>query len=177
MTNAFSRMYNQINEYQQRYKSKLYERLRFKIKMTEETRLKMSISRIGKIHSQETKNKIGAKHKNKIISQETREKTSKWMKENPATKETILKITLANTGKVRSEQSKQNYKNSWTKERRDERSKQVKARTNMNLIKYKAEHIDGRVFIIDNINDWCKENFVNISTLKGTLGGKFSRKY
>ncbi len=48
--------------------------------ITEETRLKMSVSQKGRKHSEETKKKIGLKHKNKIVSLETKLKLSKSKK-------------------------------------------------------------------------------------------------
>jgi group I intron endonuclease len=85
--------------------------------LSQETKLKMSLSKLGKKISEETKNKISVTNKGHYVSEETRLKMSlsklgkkqKFIRE-PISEETKLKMSLAKLGKPLSEKHKENIR-------------------------------------------------------------------
>lgn len=79
MWNAFNMMCICKNNTQERYiikSGRIYQEVRRNIKMSEETKKKISESHKGKIITKETRNKIGAATKGRKCSKETRQKIS-----------------------------------------------------------------------------------------------------
>ena len=68
---------------------------------SEETKAKMSASRIGRVHSEEVKAKMSASHKGKVHSEEAKAKMSK-----PKSPETRAKMSTAQKGHSVSEETK-----------------------------------------------------------------------
>ena len=123
-----------INRHQQRYNTKItsrvYESLKGKRVVSEETKSKMkisnrkgygrvqsieerrrrAISRTGLTQTEETKKKIGDKHRGKIVSEETRQKLREKRAMQITTEETRQKMSNSRKGKVRSEETKQKMK-------------------------------------------------------------------
>lgn len=74
--------------------------------VSEETRLKMSESAKGKVHSEESKLKMSNAHKGKVLSEETKRKISLTNKGNVISEEHKKKVSEANMGKTLSEEHK-----------------------------------------------------------------------
>lgn len=83
------------------------------IKLTAETKKKMSASQLGHFTSDETKEKIRSSLKGNVITASTRRKISKANSGVKKTEAHKQKIKMSLTGLTRTEESKQRYRESW----------------------------------------------------------------
>lgn len=77
------------------------------LKLSEETKKKMSESRKGQKRDDEFKRRMSKLHKGKVVSDETKQKLSEANKGKTLSEETKQKLGIANKGKTLSEETKQ----------------------------------------------------------------------
>jgi len=103
---------------------------------------KIAASNTGKKASAETRAKISAIHKGKTCTEEHKRKVSEAKKGFKHTEEAKQKMSAARKGKKLSPEHVEKI------------SKSIKLRAKPHILTF----IDERTLIIDNINDWAKEN-------------------
>lgn len=133
-------------------------------KATPEARAKMSESRKGRKHSEETKlrmsqAKIGYKH-----SEESKQKMSASRQGTRInlTPEMIRKIAEKNRGKKRSAETRAKFS----------AMRKGKIPASVTIKKWQLTDPDGNEFVIENLNQFCKERGLNVGNMWNVANGR-----
>lgn len=125
---------------------KMREMVKYRPKISEETRGKQRNAKLGTKHSEETRQKRSKALKGRVISQETLDKKSKSMMGKTHSEETKRKISLANKGRKVSP---------------DEIAKKVLAISK----NYLFVNPLGKKIKIKNLKNFCRKNNLDLSSM------------
>lgn len=126
---------------------------------------------LGRVMSEETKRKIGEKNKNKIRTKEHKEKLSKnskgrkWWNNGVEDKHTT---ECPGDGWVLGRTME-----SWCKGKKNIFSQEVIEKTTRRMLKYEytIKSPDGKIYVIDNLNKFCKENNLTTNRMRSVIKG------
>ena len=139
-------------------------------KLSEETKLKISLANLGKIKSEESRLLMGVKNKGKVASEETRLKMSRNRKGKKLSREHCENISKGQLGKKLSEEHKLKLSNA--KKGKFQKGLSVHARKIINIETGKIYNSIIDASISENINYNCL-----ISYLRGTNINKTALRY
>jgi len=141
--------------------------------VSEETKEKLRIARIGYTHSDETKFKISNSHKGKIISEETKHKMSKSAKKKIVTKEHYNKLhgnqkgeNNGMFGKIHSEKTKQKIREKATGRKMSDEAK--------SKISKMVLHLETGVFFYSIVEAYLALGFTSTDFRRQLYGEKLN---
>lgn len=145
---------------------------------SEETKRKISLSKIGKSLSEKHKNNISVSNTGKTRTKETRHKMSVSQKGKPKSEETKKKISIANKGKKRTEDM--NKRNSIAHSGENHsffgKTHSQESKTKMSLVKsiyfYRITKPNGEIEIIKNLARYCKESELDCAAMCAIVNGR-----
>ena len=138
-------------------------------KLSEETKLKISLANTGNFHNEETRAKMGIKNKGRIASQETRDKMSKSRTGVKLSEEHVKSISDGKKGVLFSDEHKQNLSNKKL-ERFKDKSKHPRSKKVINTETGKIFNTISEAALSINVKchtltNWLKNSHRNKSNL------------
>ena len=144
---------------------------------TDETKLRMSISRKGKPRPLHVREALRMSNINRKISDETRQKISNAQKGRVLSDETKNKLRLHMTGKIMtmSNESRQRISEAAKWERSPEHKQQIKTRVTGNQYRsliWKITDSSGNDYMIKNLAKFCREHKLQSSKMQHLASNK-----
>jgi hypothetical protein len=154
------------------HRKKISESEKGKI-ISEETRKKISKSSKGKIISEETRIKISKSSKGKIMSKISKEKNRQWHLGKRASKKTRKKMSESHRGHVVSKITKRRLSKSHKNKKHTEAH--IKHQIESRSLNWQIIYPSGKMKIIKNLNQFCKNNNLNSGAMCQVAKGKLKQ--